>query len=112
MNQLAKNDFDTASSLEPSFELFQTPFEVIVIAHLPGIVKEEVRIEGSEKDVTIRIVGPADPQQISRMGYYSHEVVKLYGFFRTLAFPATVDFSKAKATFKNSILEVRVPKKN
>ncbi len=101
---------DSASGLEPTVESFQTPTEVIVVAHLAGVVREEVKLEGGEKSLTIKIVGPANPEQIARMGYYSHEVVRLYGFTHTVQFTTSVDFSKAKATFKNSILEVRMPK--
>ncbi|MDP3742565.1 MAG: Hsp20/alpha crystallin family protein [Candidatus Micrarchaeota archaeon] len=112
MNRLSQNHVEAAAhSLEPSVESFQTPTEVIVVAHLAGVVREEVRLEGGEKSLTIKIVGPANPEQIARMGYYSHEVVRLYGFSHTVNFPSAVDFSKAKATFKNGMLEVRMPKK-
>lgn len=109
-NRLSQDHLVPPHALEPSVESFQTPLEVIVIAHLPGVVKEEVKIEGSEKSVTLKIVGPSNPEQIARMGYYSHEVVRLYGFSHTVNFPTSVDFSKAKATFKNGMLEVRAPK--
>ena len=110
MNRLSQDHVGVSHTLEPSVEFFQTASEIIVIAHLPGILREEVKIEGGEKSVTLKIVGPSNPEQLARMGYYSHEVVKLYGFSHTVNFPASVDFSKAKATFKNSILEVRMPK--
>lgn len=110
MNRLSQDHVGVSHALEPSVEFFQTPGEVIVIAHLPGVVKEEVKIEGTEKSVTIKIVGPSNPEQIARMGYYSHEVVKLYGFSHTVNFPTSVNFSGAKATFKHGMLEVRVPK--
>ena len=111
MNRLSQDHVEAAShTLEPSVESFQTPSEVIVVAHLAGVVREEVKLEGGEKSLTIKIVGPANPEQIARMGYYSHEVVKLYGFTHTIQFPTSVDFSKAKATFKNGMLEVRMPK--
>ena len=111
MNRLSQNHVELTHAFEPSVETFQTSSEVIVIAHLAGVIREEVKLEGGEKSLTIKIVGPANPEQLARMGYYSHEVVKLYGFSHTVNFPASVDFSKAKATFKNNILEVRMPKR-
>ena len=110
MNRLSQDHLVPSHTLEPSVEFFQTPLEVIVIAHLPGIVKEEVKIEGTERSVTVKIVGPSNPEQLARMGYYSHEVVRLYGFSHTVNLPVKVDFPNAKATFKHGVLEVRVPK--
>ncbi len=109
MKQLSQ-DQPVSRALEPSVEFFQTSGEVIIVAYLPGVVRDEVKVEGSEKSLTVKILGPLDPQQINRMGYYSHEVVKLYGFSHTVNFPVPVDFSHVKATFKNSVLEVRIPK--
>ena len=109
MNRSTMNILE-APALEPSFESFQTPVDVIVVAHLPSVVKEEVKLSGDEKSITITITGPSDPQQIARMGYYSHEVTRLYGYSKKIEFPTTVNFPAAKATFKHGILEVRIPK--
>ncbi len=95
---------------EPSFECFETHGEVVVIAHLSGVLKEEVKISGAGKELVFEIVGPSDPQQISRMGYYSHEILGLYGYKKKIPLPATVNFSHAKAIFKHGVLEIRLPK--
>ncbi|MBI4406466.1 Hsp20/alpha crystallin family protein [Candidatus Micrarchaeota archaeon] len=96
---------------EPSLECFETHSEVIVIAHLSGgVLRDEVKLSGNDKQLVFKIVGPSDPQQISRMGYYSHEILSLYGYTKTLSLPAAVNFSQAKAVFKHGILEVRLPK--
>ncbi len=104
------NTNQIAHSLEPVVEQFQTASEAVVIAHLPAVTREEVKIESAGRDLTIKIVGPSDSKQMARMGYYSHEVVKLYGFSKTIFFNFDIDFSKIKATFKHGVLEVRVPK--
>ncbi|MFH0714121.1 MAG: Hsp20/alpha crystallin family protein [Candidatus Micrarchaeota archaeon] len=106
----SSNSIMEAPTLEPSFETFNTATEILIIAHLPGVVKEEVKLSGDEKSLTVKIVGPNDKEQLSRMGYYSHEITRLYGFSKTIVFPAKVDFSRCKATFKHGALEVRMPK--
>ncbi len=105
-------DKQTQEPFEPTVEYFQTRAEVVVVAHLPGVVKEEVKLEGNENSITIKIVGPANPEQLARMGYYSHEVIKMYGYSKTINFTTPINFAQAKATFKHGALEVRIPKKS
>lgn len=102
---------DDSSPFEPTVEVFRTASEFIVIAHLPGVVKEEVKLVFEGNSMKLKIVGPSDKEQLARMGYYSHEVSRLYGYEKTVEFPAEFDAAQAKATFKHGVLEVRVKKK-
>jgi HSP20 family protein len=48
-------------------------------------------------------------EEVKKEGYYRSE--RSYGsFVRTLELPAEVQTDKAKAAFKNGILEIRLPK--
>ncbi len=98
------------SPFEPSVESFQTASECIVIAHLQGVLRDEVKISFSGNSLTLKITGPSDKEQLARMGYYSHEVSRWYGYEKTVQFPVEVNAAEAKATFKHGVLEVRVPK--
>ena len=102
---------DDSSPFEPTVEVFQTGSEFIVIAHLPGVVREEVKLSFEGNSMKLKIVGPSDKEQLARMGYYSHEVSKLYGYEKIVEFPAEFDAQQAKATFKHGMLEVRVKRK-
>ncbi len=104
-------EISAPSGNELSFEQFQTPTEVIIIAYLPSIVKEEIKLEGNSESITIKIVGPSDSRQLARMGYYAHEVTRIYGFSKTFHFTTPVDQTRTKATFKHGVMEIRIPKK-
>jgi len=78
---------------EPLVDIVETDREVHVVAELPGVEKNDIKLHGTEDTLTISVDTP-------QRKYYKE--VKL---------PAKVDVKKAKTTYKNGVLEVRLPKK-
>ena len=83
--------------------------EVIVTAELPGLErKEDVKI--TVHDNHLHLSG-----KIERMGEQGdenvHRMERYYGqFSRTISLPTGVDDTGAKASYRNGILEVRIPR--
>lgn len=78
---------------EPLVDVMQTDGEVKVIAELPGVEKEDVKLHGTETSLTISV-------DTAERKY--HKSVEL---------PAKVDTEKTKASYKNGVLEVTLRKK-
>ncbi len=93
---------------EPSVEMFETDNEVVVKAALPNIDPKQVDITVTNDAVTLK--GEARYEEESKgRNYYTHELQ--YGtFLRNLPLLAEVKGPEAKATYKDGVLEVRVPK--
>lgn len=87
----------------------ETPTEVIVAAEIPGLEKKE-DVNITVHDNHLHLSG-----KIERVGEqkdeHFHRTERFHGqFSRTIPLPTSVDESKAKASYKNGILEVRLPK--
>ena len=106
------NEFPKALKDEfggPRIDIYQTAGEVIASCEIPGIEnKEDLYIDVDEKMLTIS-------GRIHRMQELNDEQMhrreRLTGQFnRTLGLPAIVIPEQAKASYRNGILEVRMPK--
>ncbi|BCS54795.1 Hsp20/alpha crystallin family protein [Geobacter sp. SVR] len=92
----------------PSVDVYEEQEDVVVKAEIPGIRKEDVEVTFS--DNTIRISGEKRKEErVENKDYYRLE--RSYGSFsRMIQLPAEVDSDQASATFKDGILEIRIPK--
>ncbi len=93
---------------QPAVEIFETEGEVVVKAELPGIDPKNVSVTVTAEGLTIKGEAKAEHEDKGR-NYYRREL--RYGAFqRTIPLPAEVKSDETKATFRNGILEVKVPK--
>ncbi len=92
----------------PSVDISETDNEIIVTAELPGVKKDDVKISLQENVLTIR---GEKKQEKEEKNENFHRVERAYGMFqRSFTLPATVDPNKIKATFKDGVLKIRLPK--
>ena len=93
----------------PNIEMYDRKNEIVVKAALPGVAKEDMDLTITKDSLTLK--GEArKEEEIKEEDYYASEIS--YGSFtRTIALPAEVDSEKAKASFKNGVLEIILPKK-
>jgi HSP20 family protein len=94
--------------INPSMDVYEEGDDVVVKAELPGMKKEDISVDFS--DGTVIISGEKEQvERIERKNY--HRVERSYGTFtRSTRMPVEVQANKAKATFKDGVLEIRVPK--
>jgi HSP20 family protein len=77
-------------------------------AELPGFTKEDVSIEIHENRLIIR--GERKRETEAKEDQY-HRLERAYGRFeRAFWLPTTVDAEQIQATFKDGVLELRLPK--
>jgi HSP20 family protein len=93
---------------EPAVEMYETDHDVVVRAEMPNIDPKAVDITVTNDAITLKGVTKHDEEQKDR-NYYRREI--RYGAFsRTLPLSTEVKAADATATYKDGVLEVRVPK--
>jgi len=90
---------------EPLVNVYETSEEVVVAADLPGVNKEDISLNATEDMLEIK----AEVKRKEEVEY-QHKERRYKGFYRKISLPAKVDVSKAKASYVNGVLEVRLPK--
>jgi HSP20 family protein len=92
----------------PVVDVYEDNDEVVAKAELPGIAKDEIDVELTEHTLTIKGEKKKE-EEVKEDDYYCSE--RAYGSFsRTVELPSAVQSEKAKASFKDGVLEVRAPK--
>ena len=92
----------------PTVDVFEEKDDIVVKAELPGIEKDKIEVNLTDRTLTIKGEKKKE-ENIKEENYYRAE--RSYGsFLRTLELPNEVRADKVKASFKNGILEVRMPK--
>jgi HSP20 family protein len=92
----------------PSVDIIDRDDEVVVKAEVPGYKKEEIEISVSDSSLTIK--GETKTEEKEEKGDFYRCEISRGAFSRTLALPAAVDDSKAKAVIKDGVLELTLPK--
>jgi HSP20 family protein len=92
----------------PVMDVFQDKDDIVVKAELPGMEKDNIEINLTDHTLTIKGEKKQE-EEVKKEHYYRSE--RSYGsFIRTLQLPADVKADNVKASFKNGVLEVRLPK--
>jgi HSP20 family protein len=93
-----------ASLWSPRLEMYERDGKLTVTADLPGVKKEDVKVEVDQDAIVIQ--GQRRQEQSTpEQGYYRSE--RSYGsFYRTIPLPEGVDPSTANATFRDGVLHI------
>ena len=92
----------------PMVDVFEEKDDIVVKAELPGIEKDNIQVNLTDHTLTIKGEKKKE-EEVKEENYYRAE--RSYGsFLRTLDLPRDVRADQVKASFKNGILEVRMPK--
>jgi HSP20 family protein len=92
----------------PAVDVYEEKDDVVVKAEVPGLSKEDLDVTLTESTVTIKGEKKKE-EEIKEKNYYRSE--RSWGnFSRSVELPAQVKTDQAKASFKDGILEIRLPK--
>lgn len=91
----------------PKVDIIEHDNEIKVQAALPGVKKEDLDV--SINNQTIAIHASSKQEETKNEDYYSREISR-GEFQRTLSLPTRVDGEQAKASFKDGILDITIPK--
>ena len=91
----------------PQIEVLQTNGDLMVKADLPGLTKDDVKVELTDEALIISGERKEEKEE-KREGFYRSE--RNYGrFYRQIPLPEGAKTEKASATFTNGVLEVKLP---
>ena len=83
---------DVKEEREPLVDIVDADGEIKVIVELPGVEKEDIKLSGTDEQLTISVDTPQRK------------------YFKEIDIPAKIDPKKAKSSYKNGVLEVTLPK--
>jgi HSP20 family protein len=91
----------------PDIEVFQKDNQFFVKADLPGLAKEDLKVEILEHAIVLHGERKKETEETGK-DFYRSELT--YGsFYRTIPLPEGAIVEAAKATFANGVLEVVLP---
>ena len=90
----------------PELEVFERDQKFVVRVDLPGLKKEDVKVEVTHDELTIEGERSVDKEDKEK-GVYRTE--RTYGsFYRRIGIPEHVKAESAVATFKDGVLEIQM----
>lgn len=93
---------------EPAVDIYETENEIVMKVELPGLSKENVNIELKDNILTIKGERKIE-EEVKKENY--HRIERSYGYFqRSFSLPSIVQQDKVKASFKDGILDIKLPK--
>jgi HSP20 family protein len=96
------------SSWIPACDVFEDKEAVKIVAEVPGVKPEDVKISLENNLLTIR---GEKRQQAEEKNERVHRYERSYGAFeRAFSLPTTVDPEKIQANYANGVLTVTIPK--
>lgn len=92
----------------PAMDISETENDVIACLDIPGLSKEDIKV--SVQSDVLTISGEKKHEETENKANI-HRVERLHGMFRrVLKLPAEVDSSKVRASYKDGVLKVTLPK--
>jgi len=93
---------------QPAVEISEEKEQVIVKAEIPGLKREEIQVNLTDSLLTISGERKEEVEKKEKGYYYSE---RSYGSFRrSIQLPAEVKPDRVSASFKDGVLEIRLPK--
>ena len=92
----------------PLTDMYETKDDLIVTFELPGVSEKDVNVSITGDMLTVK--GERRFERDDKDGGF-HRLERVYGKFeRSMALPVAVQSDKVKATYRDGVLEIRLPK--
>ncbi|MCK9186589.1 Hsp20/alpha crystallin family protein [Candidatus Gracilibacteria bacterium] len=91
-----------------SLDIYQTEKEIIIVAPIAGVEKENINITVNE-DILVIKGDRVQREEVADENYYTKEC--FWGSFsRAIVLPKEADIKNISASFEQCVLEIRIPK--
>ena len=92
----------------PVVDIFESGDELVLRAEVAGLDKDDVEISVENNTLTLRRERKREPEFEEKNAY---RLERTFGIFtRSFMLPKTVDSTRIGASYKNGVLELRIPK--
>jgi HSP20 family protein len=99
---------DLENYWKPAIDIEESNGNLMVRAELPGMTKDDIKVSVQDDMLTISGERMRENEEKNKT---VHRIERCYGQFRRMIrLPATVDADKVKATYKEGVLHVTLPK--
>ncbi len=100
--------FPELTEVSASVDMFEEGNDLVIKAEIPGMKKDEISIDFSGDTITISGEKKSE-ERTERKDY--HRVERSFGSFsRKLRLPVEIQIDRSQASFKDGVLEIRMPK--
>jgi len=96
------------SKWHPAVDVLESKDSYLIRAELPGMKKEDIKVE--VKDGALVLSGEGGSEKPAEGVEYRHVERVAAKFWRSFSLPETAKQDGIEATYKDGILEIRVPK--
>lgn len=106
LEDIDSDEYTGPITATPPVDLIDLPGEIVVLVDLPGVSKDDVKLEGSSDMVEITA------ERSSQFDNDEHLIRERASreYYRSIKLPTNIDDAAARASFSNGVLEVHLPK--
>lgn len=106
--RIGQRGSNAAAAWRPAADVHETAERYAISFELPGTDKEDVSVEVHDNVLTVK--GEKKATEVAE-GERRHHIERVYGSFtRAFTLPSDVEGDAVKATFRNGVLTVEIPK--
>ena len=98
-----------ANIRKPFVDMVETDKEIIATAEMPGLEKEDIKINLTEDKLEISAETKYEEEKKEK-GYVYKER-RSGSYYRMISLPSSIDSDNSKASYNNGILQITMPKK-
>ena len=98
----------STSKWYPAVDVLESKDSYHIRAELPGMKKEDIKVEVTDGNLTLS--GERKSEKLAEGVEYRHVERVDAKFWRSFSLPETVKTDGIEATYKDGVLEIRVPK--
>jgi len=92
----------------PTVDMIDRDNDIVIKAELPGVDKKDIDVTVTSNTVTIK--GTISKEEKEEKDNYYRREISRGSYARTLSLPVDVDEDNAKASIKDGVLELTLPK--
>jgi HSP20 family protein len=96
-------------AIVPNIDMYERKNEMVLKVELPGVSRDSIDLTITKDSIMVKGEMKKD-EEVKDDDYFVNER-SFGGFSRTIALPVEVESEKAKATLKDGVLEVTLPKR-
>ncbi|HEX7676016.1 MAG TPA: Hsp20/alpha crystallin family protein [Bdellovibrio sp.] len=111
MNELMElrgGSSDSLMDFSPSSEITEEEKNYLLKVDLPGVKKEDVKVEVSGDTMTIKAERKTEKEEKGKKRFLSE--ISYGSYVRSFTLPQAIDEKKVDAKFENGVLQVSIPK--